>query len=244
MTSQNVDNEGNDNSGMGLESTTDGGVNNLEDGTANTNPIPQKKRIQKIVTEWIIIFAVALIVAFLLRTFVISDYYIPSGSMIPTLQIGDKIIVDRLAYDFHSVHVGDIVVFHNPPADTGEPPGTDLVKRVIGLPNQTIWSSTNGTIYVNGKVLNEPWLTPAAKAVSFPRICSVPYNDILYSTKPYQGQGNCKPLHLGPNQYFMMGDNRGDSKDSRYFGPVSGSLIIGKVDLIWWRHGSFIFKWL
>ena len=233
-----------DNSGSEGASNENISESMSDDNKTNQEKTKKKKSLSKFLTEWVIIFVVAFIIAMLLRSYVISDYYIPSGSMIPTLQIGDKILVDRLAYDFHSVHVGDIVVFRNPPADTGEPPGTDLVKRVIGLPGQTIWSAPNGTIYVNGKVLKEPWLTPSALSVSFPRICSIPYYDILYSNKPYEGQANCKPLHLGNNEYFMMGDNRGDSKDSRYFGPVSGSLFIGKVDLIWWRHGGLTFHWL
>ncbi len=200
----------------------------------------KKKSWEKSLIEWIIVIAVALGASQAIRTWVFSSYSIPSGSMQPTLMIGDKIIVNKLSYSFHGVNRGDIVVFANPPADKAEPPGTDLVKRVIGLPGETIWSNPNGTIYINGKPISQPWLVQSAITNPGPRICSV----LVYS-RSNQGSGStCDPLVIPANEYFVMGDNRGDSEDSRYFGPIQGSLIIGKVDAIIWANGHPVYHGL
>ncbi len=113
------------------------------------------------VVEWAIILMAVLLCTVVLRTYVVQSFYIPSGSMLPTLQIGDRIIVDKLSYHLHDVHRGDIVVFARPKLEDQE--YADLVKRVIGLPGETI-SSKNGDIYINGKKLNEPWLPPGRTA--------------------------------------------------------------------------------
>ena len=115
--------------------------------------------------EWAVILMAVLLCTVLLRTYVIQTFYIPSPSMVPTLQVGDRIMVNKLSYDLHGVHRGDIVVFKRPPLETQDFP--DLVKRVIGLPGETI-SSNNGRIYINCKdqdfarctPLAEPWLPP------------------------------------------------------------------------------------
>ena len=107
--------------------------------------------------ELVVIVVVVLGASFLVRTFVVQTFYIPSGSMIPTLQVGDRILVDKLSYHLHGVGRGDIVVFSKPPLEQQNI--NDLVKRVIGLPGETI-SSVNGEIYINGKLLPEPWLQP------------------------------------------------------------------------------------
>lgn len=169
---------------------------------------------------------VALAVAFTVRTYVVGTYFIPSCSMSPTLHIGDRIVVDKLSYDFHSVHRGDIIVFSRPPgeADKSIP---DLVKRVIGLPGETIQSGPNAEILINGKPISQPWLTPAAKA------------------NPGIAINGGRPLKIAPNHYFVMGDNRGESEDSRYFGTISRSLIVGHAILRFWplsRAGSISIK--
>jgi len=116
--------------------------------------------------RWIIelvgVVVVAVVVAFLLRTFVIATYSIPSGSMEPTLQVGDRIVVNKLSYDVHGVDRGNIVVFSTPPKeDCAGPPVADLVKRVIGLPGETI-SLSGGDVLINGRLLEQPWL-PASE---------------------------------------------------------------------------------
>src|SRR6202161_4030523 len=103
--------------------------------------------------ETLVVVVVALAAAVLLRTFVVQTFYIPAGSMEPTLQVGDRILVDKLSYHLHGVDRGNIVVFSTPPnEDCAGPPVSDLVKRVIGLPGETI-SLSDGSVYINGRLL-------------------------------------------------------------------------------------------
>ena len=168
-----------------------------------------------------VVVAVALVVAVVLRLFVAQTFFIPSASMVPTLNIGDHILVNKLAYDLHGVGRGDIIVFKAPPRVAAACDTTDtvLVKRVIGLPGETI-SDTAGRVYVDGKVLSQPWL---------------PKNDPMTYTGPFA------PVHIGPHSYFVMGDNRIYSCDSRSWGTVSRSDIIGKVELTIWPLGRIHF---
>ena len=160
----------------------------------------------------------ALAIALLMRTFVAQTFYIPSGSMEPTLQIGDRIIVDKLSYHLHGVGRGDIVVFARPPnEECGGPAVNDLVKRVIGLPGEHIASSGN-TVLINGKPLAEPWL-PKGTALGKP----IP------------------PTVVPPNNFYVLGDNRDASCDSRYWGPVPRSLIVGKVVMRVWPLSALHF---
>ena len=183
---------------------------------AVTTPPAKKRRTKHLVIEWLIIVVVALAVSFLMRTFVIQTFYIPSGSMEPTLQIGDRIIVSKLSVDLGTIHRGDIVVFKAPPAEHCGDPVTDLVKRVIGLPGDHLTSRGN-TVYVNGSPLAETWThyEPLGQAI---------------------GQ-----VTVPANSYFMMGDNHSNSCDSRMWGAVPRKDIIGKVFLRIWPLGRFGF---
>ena len=108
---------------------------------------------------------VAILVAVLLRTFVVQTFFIPSGSMEPTLKIGDRILVNKFSYHLHGVNRGDIVVFSRPPTENcGGPEVNDLVKRVIGLPGDTV-SVSGGYVYVDGKRLDE-WLPASDQGVT------------------------------------------------------------------------------
>jgi signal peptidase I len=166
-------------------------------------------RIKRLLFEWVPIVVVAVGAAVAINHFVISSYYIPSGSMKPTLQVGDRIVVNKLSYDAHPIHRDDIVVFATPPADTGDPTIKDLVKRVIGLPGEVI-SSSGGHVLINAHVLSEPYL-PAGTVTD-----------------------GIRPTRIPPNEYYVMGDNRTDSKDSRFFGPIHGSLVVGRAVLRFW----------
>ena len=167
---------------------------------------------------WIVFVAVVVLVSTAARAYAVQTYFVPTPSMTPTLMPGDRIVVDKLS---STVHRGDIVVFHDVPADSGGP--AVLVKRVIGLPGETI-SSVKSTVLIDGKPVAEPWL-PALKG-----ICS-------------QSSEHIKTTKIAADHYFVMGDCRGDSGDSRYWGTVPGSYIIGKVDLIIWRSGHPWFHW-
>lgn len=176
----------------------------------------RRKRRRRAIIEWIVVLIVALGVAVGMRTFVVQTFFIPSGSMEPTLNIGDRILVDKLSYHLHAVHRGDIIVFARPPGETLEPGVNDLVKRVIGLPGETI-SGQNGQVYINGKPLAEPWLPKGVVT------------------------GNFAPVKIPKNYYFVMGDNRDFSSDSRVFGPISGSLIVGRVVMRIWPLSHITF---
>lgn len=171
----------------------------------------EQRSLLRSLLDWVVVIALALAVAFLVDTFAIQPFYIPSMSMYPTLKPGDRILVNKLSYDFHPVHAGDIVVFRKPADDTSAGPQVkDLVKRVIGLPGQVI-SSCGVQVCINGKLLKEPWLPPGT--ITEPPI---------------------KTQKIPKGEYFVMGDNRTDSADSRVFGPIKKSLIIGRVFAIVW----------
>jgi signal peptidase I len=182
-----------------------------ESAVTATGAKPKSRRRWRGVIEWGVILAVAVIAALLLRGFVIQPYFIPSGSMEPTLMVGDKVLVNKLAYDFHPVHRGDVIVFSKP-ANDYSPGVKDLIKRVIGLPGETI-SASGGKVFINGKELAEPWLPSGTTTADF------------------------GPVLIPPGEYFVMGDNRGNSADSRVIGPIKKSLIVGRAFLIVWPLG-------
>jgi len=140
----------------------------------------RRRRRKRAIIEWVIVLIVALGVAVGMRTFVVQTFY-----------------------------RGDIIVFSRPPGETLEPGVNDLVKRVIGLPGETI-SGQDGQVFINGKALPEPWLPKGVVT------------------------GNFSPVKIPKGYYFVMGDNRGFSSDSRVFGPISGSLIVGRVVMRIW----------
>jgi signal peptidase I len=197
----------------------DGSLPALDDPVAGGADVgaPQTHWLREIAVVVVIVLAAAA----LLRLFVVETFFIPSGSMEPTLQIGDRIVVDKLAYHLHGIDRGDIVVFTRPPAeDCGGAPVSDLVKRVIGLPGETI-SLSGGYVDINGKRLDERWLPASVQGVSDPG-------------PPGPAYSLARPYRIPANHYFVMGDNRTESCDSRYWGPIARNTIVGKVDLRVW----------
>lgn len=181
-------------------------------------PSPNR-RSRRWMVEWGLIVVVAVVVAVLVRVFVFQTFFIPSTSMYPTLQPGDRIVVNKLS---GAPSTGQIVVFRRPPRENcGGPAVPDLVKRVIGLPGQTI-QGKDGAVFIDGKRLAEPWL-PAA----------------TYKSSPVTS--NFGPLTVPRGDYFMMGDNRTDSCDSRDWGPLPGSYIVGQVIMRIWPLGRIGF---
>jgi signal peptidase I len=152
---------------------------------------------------------------------VFQTFSIPSESMVPTLDIGDRIVVQKIFWSWHDIKQGDIVVFARPPHDTQctGPESDDLVKRVIALPGQTIYSA-GGKVYVNGRQLPESYL---------------PSPDPL--GRPIPNASAQHPYRVPAGDFYVLGDNRAVSCDSRYWGPVQGDTIVGKVVLLLWRHG-------
>ncbi len=176
--------------------------------------------------DWGVILLVVLLGTVLLRTYVVQSFYIPSGSMLPTLQIGDRIIVNKLAYKFGNPQRGDIVVFARPPLENQNYP--DLVKRIVGLPGETI-SSQGGQLYIDGKLLKEPWLPPGPQD----------YTGALQENDPHPQFDLPGPVKIPPGEYYVMGDNRTNSQDSRFFGPIPKSLIVGKAVAVVWPLSQF-----
>ena len=182
----------------------------------------RRRRWKRALAETAITILVAVLLAGFVRTLVFQPFWIPTSSMVPTLGVYDRVLVQKAFFTWRDVREGEIVVFSHPPLDhcAGSEEG-DLVKRVIALPGQTIYSSGN-SIYVNGRLLAEPYL---------------PHNDPL--GPPIASRQH--PYRVPPGEFYMLGDNRADSCDSRYWGPVKGSSIIGKVVLVWWHddHPDF-----
>jgi signal peptidase I len=167
--------------------------------------------------DTVIVIVVGVLLAFAVRTYAFESFYIPSASMQPTLGVGDRIVVQKAFFSPAHVDEGEIVVFTHPPLDRCPGPLGDLVKRVIALPGQTIYSSGN-SIYVNGRLLAEPYL-PKVDPLG-PPIASAQH-----------------PYRVPPGDFYVLGDYRSDSCDSRYWGPIRGSSIVGKVVLDWWHDG-------
>ena len=183
------------------------------------------------------LFVVAAILAFLLRVMVAQAFYIPSESMgceacpVHTLEVNDKVVVSKISYRLHEPRRGDVVVFDAPPSVRapavergplgkvvrwlGEaigivPPSTEeFIKRVIALPGETV-EARDGRIYIDGRLLQEPYVPATITTSDFP------------------------PHELGDDQYWVMGDNRPNSRDSRSFGPIERDTIVGRTILRVW----------
>jgi signal peptidase I len=183
----------------------------------------KRARARRALYEWGIVIIAALVAALVIKTVAIEAFYIPSGSMEPTLYPGDRVLVNRLSYDLHSVHTGDVIVFRRPPADNSN--DDDLIKRVIGLPGQTI-DIRNCGVFVNGKELAQPYL---------PKGWQNPATEYCTTTVSAPGTANLpNPFHVPAHSYFVMGDNRKDSDDSRYWGFVPANYIIGRAFVRIW----------
>jgi signal peptidase I len=195
-----------------------------------------KKSLGSSALELALIVVTALGLALAIQAFVVKPYRIPSGSMLPTLHINQRVLVNRIGTHFGSPGVGDIIVFNAPkvtdrcadptqgvtdvPSGVARPcgvaqtqaSGTAFIKRVVGLPGDRI-AIRSGHVYRNGVKEDDPYINSCTGggACDFPGTITIPRGE-----------------------YFMMGDNRGDSDDSRYWGPIRKSWIIGKAFLTYW----------
>lgn len=172
------------------------------------------------ILDWVFVFVLAVLLAVFVRTYVAQTFFIPSASMEPTLNIGDRILVSKLSTEVESVHIGEILVFKRPPGEEqacGGPIVPYLVKRVIGLPGDHL-TSVGNTVYVNGVPLDQSW---------------------SHFTPLGTGIGN---VIVPKNHYFMMGDNRSISCDSRYWGTLPANLVVGEAVLRFWpfSHLGFL----
>lgn len=175
---------------------------------------PRQSNPLRTALEWIAIITAALLVALAVKTWLFQPFYIPSGSMEPTLLINDRVLVAK-----RSTHPGrgDIIVFKRPPGVVEGKLNKDLIKRVIALPHETVEGRDN-QVFVNGKPLPEPYLPEGTVIETF------------------------APTTVGPGQYFVMGDNRDNSTDSRKFGPIGQDAIVGRAFVLFWPPRDF--TWL
>jgi signal peptidase I len=160
------------------------------------------------IVEWVLIIGGAFLVAFVVKTFLIQAFFIPSGSMLPTLHEDDRVLVNKLSYDLHDVNRGDLVVFERP---EGETAGQikDLIKRVVALPGERI-EQRDGDVYIDGQLLEEPYLDDGTETT------------------------NLEPQTVPEDHVFVMGDNRDDSMDSRVFSAIDEDLIVGRAFVRVW----------
>jgi signal peptidase I len=198
-------------------------------GPAPVQEPPPKPR--SLLRELPLLLGVAFIIAFLVKTFVAQAFFIPSESMVHTLEVGDRVLVSRMSYRLHEPHRGDVVVFTSPFDTPGQdddedplparvlhtvlesvglrqPSTEDFIKRVIGLPGETV-EGKEGKVLINGRALSEPYLAEP-------------------------GVGEFPPTTIGEGQVWVMGDNRNRSSDSRVFGPIKESKIVGRAILRIW----------
>lgn len=207
--------------------------------TKNQNASKPEKRKQTGI-EAVSSMAMVLATALFIITFNIQAFEIPTSSMENTLLVGDHVFVDRIttapptswAFFEHSrpIRRGDIVVFYSV-----ETPGLHLVKRVIGIPGDHIHLS-DGIVYRNGEALDEPYVIHSIGDY-------IPYRDNFPSIPPWQAGDTVIPgwpvrqgedIVVPPSRYFVMGDNRDVSHDSRYFGTIPAENVIGRPLFIYW----------
>jgi signal peptidase I len=182
--------------------------------------------------EWGAVILGALLVAFLIKTFLMQAYFIPSSSMTPTLQVGDRVLVNKLSYKVGDIGRGDLVVFKRPANENSAQ--TDLIKRVIGLEGELI-EILDGRIYITEssssvrQLLLEPYLSSNTLTVG-----------IFENTDVCEVSTETSCL-IPDNHIFVLGDNRGGSRDSRFFGPIDEDMVVGRAFIRLWPISSLKF---
>ena len=166
----------------------------------------EKKKRKSGMFEFLVIMLVAFVLVFgFVRPFVVEAFRIPSESMVPTLEVGDRVLTNKFIYRFEDPERGDVVVFRSV-----EGGGEDLIKRVVGVPGDEI-SVRNGTLFVNGEAQKEPYVNRDVPDIN------------TYG-----------PMRVPEDSVFCMGDNRANSRDSRFFGPVPYENIEGEAFVTFW----------
>ena len=195
------------------------------DSDVAADPTPEKASKPKLppgaraFVDWVVVVAVALLVAFVVRGFVLAHFVVEGSSMYSTLESGDRVFVNKLSYRLHDPNRGDVVVLHQLSGVSER----DLIKRVIGLPGEMVEVS-NCAVLIDGRILNEPYLDPD---VVTPTDCGGDYT--LDGAVP-------------EDHVFVMGDNRGGSQDSRVLGTISEDDLIGRAFVVFWPRSNW--QWL
>ena len=200
-----------------------------------------KRSGKRAALEWGILIVVAIVIAIVIKTFLFQAFYIPSASMEPTLQIKDRVLVNKLSYKLHDVNRGDIVVLAAEPNVEWHRAGIDdLVKRVIALPGETVTQCQTDRVCIDDRVLDESYLpkgTVTTIPTTLPYITNAAGKRVLVCDED-SPEGGCK---VPAGKIFVMGDNRGNSSDARANGPIKESSIVGRVFLRIWPPGRIGF---
>jgi signal peptidase I len=205
--------------------------------TEVTTPDTERSSLLQVVRELVVLVVTALVIAVVVKSFIAQAFYIPSGSMLPQLQINDRVVVSKVSYRLHDPHRGDIVVFDAPVGGRKDSsplperalhsvvqsiglsaPSTDeYIKRVVALPGERV-EGHGGKVLVDGRELVEPYLPGGVVTSDFSAVV------------------------VPPETLWVMGDNRGNSADSRVFGPVPESTVVGRAFVRVWPvgHASFL----
>ena len=194
-----------------MTETTDPGAgpaDHPDSGDASDAGRSGMSRSTRSAIEWVAVIVGALVVALVVKTFLIQAFYIPSESMVPTLKVGDRVLVNKLSYTTGDIERGDVVVFARP-GGPGSDGIEDLIKRVVGLPGETV-EGRDGSVYVDGEELPETYLPEGVETSVFP------------------------PYEVPEDHVWVMGDNRGASDDSRRFKAVPTSDVVGRAFVIIW----------
>jgi signal peptidase I len=178
---------------------------------------------RRIIIDCGVVVVTAIALAIAVQSFVVKPFLVPSSSMADTIVPGQRVLVDRMIYDFRPVHRGDIIVFRRP-----ELTNELLIKRVVGLPGDLL-AVHNGHLFVNGVQQNESFVDKLDGATE-----PTAPADIYTGGLPDAPWSLSHPFRVPPGQYFVMGDNRTDSEDSRYWGTVPRSAIIGQAFFSYW----------
>ena len=172
------------------------------------------------IREWVVVLVTAVLIAAVLRTFVVQQFYIAGPSMETTLFGDDRVLVNKLAYRFGEPTRGDVVVFDRITTNGDTVQHDDLIKRVIGLPGEVI-DIRNCVVYVNDVAMDEPWL-PAE------------FREPSADADTRCGTPTVEATTVGSDEVYLIGDNRPMSFDSRMFGPVAIDLIVGRAVVVIW----------
>ena len=213
----------------GIEITEDSASAEADDaatGEAVRSDLSQKQRSQmRAIWEWVFVVVVAISAAMLIRVFLFQQYYIDGPSMQTTLMPEDRVLVNKMSYKLHDIHRGDVIVFDRV---TNEVQHDDLIKRVLGLPGETL-EIRSCIVYIDGIEVDEPYLNPEQTSQIEPSARCGSHTDMA-------------PIVVPDHMVFVMGDNRVQSFDSRDFGPIDTDKVRGRAFVVIWPASAW--AWL
>ena len=195
----------------------------VEPDKTHQDDVPHQA-IGKFLRDWLVVIFIALSAALLVRMYVLQQYYISGPSMESTLFENDRVLVNKLSYRLHDIRHGDVIVFDRVTSNGASVAHDDLIKRVIGLSGDKV-EIKSCVVYVNGAALKEPYLDKG-------NLSQVILEDRCR-------QPNMASVAVTAGQIFVMGDNRPESFDSRSFGTISESLVVGRAFIVVWPFDSW-----